>query len=86
MVLKLLAPTFSEEGSTAYLKEKEFYALFVKYVRQVARGRREPITLNSLLIFVTGAAEEPVLGFTIHPSITFLCEDENSVEVQYYAC
>ena len=54
----------------------------MKYARNVANGRREPITVNSLLLFVTGAAEEPVLGFTIHPSITFLCEDENSVEVQ----
>ena len=53
----------------------------MKYARNVANGRREPITVNSLLLFVTGAAEEPVLGFTSHP-ITFLCEDENSVEVQ----
>ena len=33
MVLKLLVPTFSEEGSSMYLKEKALYALFVKYVR-----------------------------------------------------
>ncbi|CAB4021613.1 hypothetical protein AWC38_SpisGene23883 [Paramuricea clavata] len=80
MVLKLLAPTFSEEGSSVYLKEKALYALFVKYVRQVASGRREPITLSSLLIFATCAAEEPPLGFTVHPSITFCCGDE---EVQH---
>ena len=83
MVLKLLVPTFSEEGSSMYLKEKALYALFVKYVRQVASGRREPITLSSLLIFTTCASEEPLLGFVIHPTITFTCEDNDSMEVQH---
>ena len=46
--------------------------LFVKYIRQVASGRRPPVTLSSILIFVTGAAEEPVLGFTKQPTITFV--------------
>ena len=40
MLLKLLAPAFSEEGSSMYLKEKAMSALFVKYLRQVASGRR----------------------------------------------
>ena len=71
MLLKLLKPAFSPDGSTACSKEKEVYACFVKYVRQVASGRRHPLSLSSILIFVTGAAEEPVLGFTIQPSITF---------------
>ncbi|XP_028408793.1 uncharacterized protein LOC114533337 [Dendronephthya gigantea] len=81
MVLKLLAPTFSEEGSSMYFKEKALYALFVKYVRQVASGRREPITLSSLLIFATCASEEPPLGFVVHPSITFTCKDEEPMKV-----
>lgn len=59
-------------GSTAYSKEKEVYGLFVKYIRQVASGRRPPVTLSSILIFVTSAAEEPVLGFTMQPTITFV--------------
>ena len=63
---------FAPEGSTAYSKEKEVYGLFVKYIRQVASGRRPPVTLSSILIFVTGAAEEPVLGFTKQPTITFV--------------
>ena len=83
MVLKLFPPAFSEEGSSKYLKEKALYALFVKYVRQVASGRRAPITLSSLLVFATCASEEPPLGFFVHPSITFTCQDEDSTEVQH---
>ena len=84
VVLKLFAPTFSEEGSSKYLKEKALYALFVKYVRQVASGRREPITLSSLLIFATCASEVPPLGFVVHPSITFThVDEEDSTEVQH---
>ena len=83
MLLKLLAPAFSEEGSSMYLKEKAMYALFVKYVRQVASGRREPLTLGSLLIFATCASEEPPLGFVVHPSITFTCEEDDCAQVQH---
>ena len=83
MLLNLLTPEFSEEGSTTCLREKKVYALFVKYVRQVASGRREPISLSSILIFVTGADEEPVLGFALHPSIAFVCKKEKPSEVKY---
>lgn len=83
MLLNLLTPEFSEEGSTTCLREKKVYALFVKYVRQVASGRRKPISLSSILIFVTGAAEEPVLGFALHPSIAFVCKEEKPSEVKY---
>ena len=71
MLLKLLKLAFSPDRCTACSKEKEVYACFVKYVRQVASGRRHPLSLSSILIFVTGAAEEPILGFTMQPSITF---------------
>jgi hypothetical protein len=71
MLLNLLTPMFSPEGSTAISKEKELYSIFVHYVRQVASGRRNPVTLNSILEFATCASEEPVLGFAKHPSITF---------------
>ena len=67
MLLKLLAPALSEQGSSVYLKERALYALFVKYVWQVASGRREPITLGSLN-FATCASEEPPLGFVVRPS------------------
>ena len=32
MLLNLLSPNFSEEGSTCYLREKQVFASFVKYV------------------------------------------------------
>ncbi|EDO49304.1 predicted protein [Nematostella vectensis] len=70
MLIQLLKPTFSE-GSSAYQKQKQVYALFVKYIPQVSNGQRELISLASILIFVTGAAEEPVLGFVNHPHINF---------------
>ena len=33
-------------------------------------SRRRPLSLSSILIFVTEAAEEPALGFTMDRSIT----------------
>lgn len=35
-------------------------------------GRREFISLQNVLQFATGSTEEPVLGFTLHPSIEFV--------------
>ena len=76
MLLNLLTPVCSPEGSTAISKEKELYSIFVHYVRQVASGRRKPVTLNSILEFVTCASEEPILGFAKHPSITFTSSEQ----------
>eukprot|EP00794_Sanderia_malayensis_P001683 gene1683-1875_t len=70
-MIHLLAPNFSEEGSNSYCFEKAIYAKFVKYIRETAAGRR-CVKLEDVLIFVTGASEEPVLGFQMHPSITFV--------------
>jgi hypothetical protein len=50
--------------------ENQVYSKFIKYVREVSRGRRVT-TLANILEFVTGASEEPVLGFALNPSITF---------------
>ena len=72
ILIQLFNPVFAPEGPTAHSKEKEVYGLFVKYIRQVASGRQPSVTLSSILIFVTGAAEEPVLGFTKQPTITFV--------------
>ena len=33
LLLNLLSPEFSQEGSACYLREKQVYAFFVKYVR-----------------------------------------------------
>lgn len=88
MLLKLLKPVFSPDGSTACSKEKEVYACFVKYVHQVASGRRHPLSLSSILVFLTGAAEEPVLGFPLHPSIEFAYREtfHKSTETEESVC
>ncbi|XP_071157579.1 uncharacterized protein [Mytilus edulis] len=70
-ILHVLKAQFSEEGSNAYSFEKLVYWAFVRYLREVGSGRRSAVRLESVLQFVTGATEEPVLGFKIHPSITF---------------
>ena len=77
VLLNLLTPMFSEEGSNTLIREKQVYTLFIKYVREVGSGRR-PVTLDSLLVFCTGASEEPILGFSIHPSINFVREEQPS--------
>ena len=41
-------------------------------VYSVSGGRRGHLTLNSILQFITGAEEEPILGFTIKPSLQFV--------------
>ena len=75
-LLQILKPEFSEVGSNALKKEKEVYQLFVRYVYEIAASRRicEKVTLNisHILQFVTGAAEEPVLGFIHPPSLQFI--------------
>ncbi|KAK3085255.1 hypothetical protein FSP39_000754 [Pinctada imbricata] len=74
-VTNLLTPEFTEEGSNGYMYEKAVYAAFLRYLREVASGRRNSITLAKVLQFVTGADEEPVLGFRLHPSILFHATD-----------
>ena len=37
MILQILKPNFSPDGSIAFSCEKSVYGLFVKYVRQVSR-------------------------------------------------
>ncbi len=44
-LLQLLKPSFSEEGSNAFTKEKETYQCLVRYIREVAGGlRTESVT------------------------------------------
>ena len=80
MLLQILKPNFSEEGSNTLKKEKEVYQLFVKYVREVAASRRvcgqTTLDLSHILQFVTGTAEEPILGFTLAPSLEFILPTE----------
>ncbi|KAK3083721.1 hypothetical protein FSP39_002007 [Pinctada imbricata] len=71
-LINLLHPTFSEEGSNNRRCENMVYAAFIKYIRAAASGRRGIITLEHILQFTTGACEEPVLGFSIHPELNFV--------------
>ena len=70
-LLQLLTPKFSEKGSNTLKYEKIVYACFVKYVREVASGRRVT-KLENILEFTTCASEEPLLGFALSPSIEFI--------------
>ncbi|KAL5009201.1 hypothetical protein ScPMuIL_014782 [Solemya velum] len=51
---------------------KKVYAAFLRYLREVASGRRRCVTLGKVLQFTTSSEEEPVLGFELHPSIVFM--------------
>lgn len=72
-LVDLLKPDFSEVGSNAHKFENEAYSSLMKYIREVAAGRRMGLTLEHILQFVTGADQEPVLGFEVEPSILFIC-------------
>ncbi|XP_070560094.1 uncharacterized protein [Ptychodera flava] len=71
-VVTLLTPLFSEEGSNKRTFESKVYSLFLKYLREVASGRRNRVSLSSVIQFTTGADEEPALGFVINPTILFV--------------
>lgn len=68
----LLEPDFSEEGTNSRKFEGEAYSIFIKYLREVASGRREDLTLEHILQFTTNVYEEPVLRFSLHPQIVFV--------------
>ena len=76
-LVHLLKPAFSEDGENSLILENSVYGVFIKYVREVAAGKREGLTLESVLQFVTGAQEEPVLGFVLKPSIEFVEAESN---------
>ncbi|CAH3175188.1 unnamed protein product [Porites lobata] len=71
-VTHLLQLEFSVEGSNRRQFEDAVYRQFVKYLHRAAAGQRGNVTLSHILQFATGAEEEPVLGFSIHPSIAFV--------------
>ena len=58
--------------------------MFVRYIREVAANRpvcgQTNITLGHILQFVTGASEEPVLGFKLQPSLNVVIPQEQLVE------
>ncbi|XP_077864951.1 uncharacterized protein LOC144350715, partial [Saccoglossus kowalevskii] len=68
----LLVPEFSEVGSNKRRFEGEVYAVFIKYLHELASNRIDHVTLEDVLSFATGSVQEPVLGFGTHPSIEFV--------------
>jgi len=85
ILIHLLQPSFAETGSNARMYENQVYSKFIKYVREVSSGRRVT-TLPNILEFVTGASEEPLLGFAIKPSIKFppvVCEEAERVRIYF---
>ncbi|KAK3083140.1 hypothetical protein FSP39_023263 [Pinctada imbricata] len=69
-IVNLLQPRFSEVGSNRRTAEERVYSCFIRFIRQVAAGNHG-MKLSDILAFVTGAEEEPVLGFDLEPSIIF---------------
>ncbi|XP_033758492.1 uncharacterized protein LOC117340824 [Pecten maximus] len=65
---------FSEQGSNKRSLEEAAYRAFVKYAREVYAGRREGMTLEKIMKFVCGAEKEPLLGFSMKPTIEFSAE------------
>ena len=53
------------------LQKKNLLKQLVMFVLPTG-GRRAGLSLGSVLQFTTGADNEPALGFTIHPSLTFV--------------
>ena len=82
VLIHLLKPKFSEEGSNSLVHEKAVYGKFVKYMREVASGRRV-VSLENILEFVSGASEEPILGFEIQPGIEFVVAVVSEAEAKY---
>ena len=73
-LIQIMEPNFSQEGASALQREKEIYGVFIKYIREVASGRRV-IQLGDILSFVTGSSDEPVLGFVTKPTLCFTGSD-----------
>ena len=66
----------SAEIKNSSSQDAEFASYFIVFciyyfMLKVASGRRGNVALSSILSFVTGASEEPVLGFILQPSISF---------------
>ena len=71
-LIKTLKTEFSPNGSNTKTREKKVYSYFVRYLREVASGRRGIVTLPMVLRFITGCESPPALGFSVEPTIKIL--------------
>jgi len=67
-----ISGSFSEEGSNERKYQNEVYKKSISYLREAASCRRGNINLGTILQFLTGTDEEPLLGFELNPSIKFM--------------
>ena len=70
-LIEMLKPEFSPEGSNNRKFESETYSFFMKFIREVASGRLDNLNFEKILSFVTCSRREPLLGFSIKPTIVF---------------
>ena len=83
LIQDLFVPHYSLEGSNTREKEEEAFFNWVTFLSEFDQCKEvvieeEPgttrffVTLEDLLIFVTGASEIPIMGFVPPPNIHFM--------------
>ncbi|KAJ8299975.1 LOW QUALITY PROTEIN: hypothetical protein KUTeg_021494 [Tegillarca granosa] len=77
MLTAMLKPLFSPDGSNNNMLEKKVLLCLSSLFER--SGRRENISVGKILQFVTGAEEEPVVGFTMKPTIQFVEKDDSFI-------
>ncbi|XP_013394107.1 uncharacterized protein LOC106161631 [Lingula anatina] len=70
-IQRLLKAEFSAPQSSRCREEEHVYGQFLRYLREVAAGRRKSVTLGHVLAFCTGAREIPSLRFPSDITLTF---------------
>lgn len=72
-LVKLTDPIFSDETTNQRQREEQTYRLFLNYLKEASAGRRlnGNISLHSILKFVTGCENKPVLDFQMKLTICF---------------
>ncbi|XP_066930118.1 uncharacterized protein [Clytia hemisphaerica] len=72
-LLNKITVNFKPEGSSWLPREKKMYSYFVRYLREVASGRRgNHLSLQNILRFITGCPEVPELGFSVPLAMKFV--------------
>ncbi|OWF35273.1 hypothetical protein KP79_PYT22802 [Mizuhopecten yessoensis] len=82
-LVSLVIVNFDERGSNRRTEQEKTYRGFLKYTREVFGGRRQPVTLASILSFTTGSEQEPVLGFAMKQTIDEFRASNDVCHVQY---
>ena len=62
---------YLREAASEFLEHFVCFPLFKLRISNCSGGRRGNVTLGHVLQFATGTDEEPMLGFALHPSLSF---------------